>query len=144
MKRFVMILALGLLGCGTRDNPRAAFIGRWTGTLATDGVCLDGSSIPGSTFPVQASIANGTVTDLVQTTQTGMTCVIPLTLQDNVATLLDLGNGCATADGKPLRLRTWSVDLLQDNLIAESGSGSIDAPETGGSCTVGFNGTLTR
>jgi hypothetical protein len=144
MKRFVLILALGLLGCGTHDDPRSAFIGRWTGMLATDGICLDGSTISRSTFAVQVSITKGTVTDLVHTAQTGMTCVIPLNLQDSIATLVDLGDGCATADGKPLRLKSWSVDLLLDDLIAESGGGSIDAPTAGGSCTVTFNGTLTR
>ena len=144
MKRFVLILAFGLLGCGMRNDPSAAFIGTWTGTLATEGLCLDGSTISQSTFPVQASITKGTATDLVSTTQTGMACVIPLDLQDSVATLVALGDGCATADGKPLRLKSWSVNLLRDNLIAENGSGSIDAPAAGGSCTVIFNGTLTR
>jgi hypothetical protein len=112
--------------------------------LATDGLCLDGSTISQSTFPVQASITKGTATDLVYTTQSGMTCVIPLNLQNGIATLVDLGSGCATPDGKPLRLKSWSVDLLRDDLIAEDGYGSIDAPAAGGSCTVALNGTLTR
>jgi len=144
MRRFVLILALGLLGCGTHDDPNAAFIGTWTGTLATEGLCLDGSTISQSTFPLQASIAKGTVTDLVSTTQTGMACVIPLNLYDSVATLVDLGDGCATADGKPLRLRAWHVNLLGDDQILENGYGSIDAPAAGGNCTVTFIGTLTR
>jgi hypothetical protein len=138
------MLALGFLGCASGDDPGAAFVGTWTGTLATDGVCLDGSTISRTTFAVQASITKGADSDLVQTSQAGMACVIRLSLHDSVATFVDLGGSCATPDGRPLMLRTWSLDLLGKNQIAESGGGSFDAPAAGGTCTVGFNGTLTR
>jgi hypothetical protein len=145
MRRFLLILAFGLLGCGTRDDPSAAYIGTWTGTLATEASCNDGSTIPRSTFPVQALITKGTVTDLVCTMQTGMACVTPLNIQGKVvATLVDLGDGCATADGKPLRLMSWSVDQLGDDLIAIFAGGRIDAPAAGGTCAVIVEGTLTR
>ena len=145
MRRFVLILALGVLGCGTRDDPSAAFIGTWTGALATEGLCIDGSMIARSTFPVQALITKGTVTDLVCTMQTGMACVTPLDIQDRVvATLVNLGDGCATADGKPLKLISWSVNQVDDDLVAVNGGGTIDAPAAGGTCTVISGGTLTR
>jgi hypothetical protein len=54
----VAILALGLLGCGAGEDQRATFVVTWTGTLATDGLCLNGSTILRTTFPVQASITN--------------------------------------------------------------------------------------
>lgn len=146
MRSFALaMLTFGLLGCGAANDPSAAFIGTWTGTLATDGLCSDGSTIARRTFAVQASITKGVASDLVQTIQAGMACVTPLKLDhDTVATLVDLSASCATPDGRPLLLRSWAVHLLSKEQIAENGGGAIDAPAAGGTCVVGFNGTLTR
>jgi hypothetical protein len=139
-------VALIILGCGDAREPRDRFLGTWSGTLTSDGLCQDGSTIPLSTFAFQAVVTKGgTGSDLLQTSQIGLTCAIPLNLDNDIRASWTSGGDCTTHDGHALGLKMWALNIFDDvKRAVGSGDGTIDAPAAGGSCIIGFTGALTR